>query len=258
MNLDLNTILEGWPHEPGQLRARKVQGIDGREKIQLRLDLGLIQMECEGRPDGLEPHGFTSLLDWHMARARSAEKKGQQYTITGDDCGYLHQEGIQFYHRYLAFFQLEDYPAALRDTKHNLDLFSFVNRHAEHEEMAWSFEQFRPYVMMMHTRARASLALQREGLDVALRYVEEGRDAIAELFAKQPDGPESCSEVDFLNDWMEELKSKRPLSKEERLQREMEAAVSAEAYERAAELRDAIRALQAPLPPPKRRRKKVE
>ena len=35
MNLDLNTLLEGWPHEPGQIRVRKIKGNDGKDKIQL-------------------------------------------------------------------------------------------------------------------------------------------------------------------------------------------------------------------------------
>ena len=57
-NLDLNDLLEGWPHEPGQVKARKIVGRDGCEKIQLRIDLGLIQMELNGRPDGVRPHGL--------------------------------------------------------------------------------------------------------------------------------------------------------------------------------------------------------
>ena len=106
MSLDLNTLLEGWPHEPGQIRVRKIQGIDGTDKIQLRLDLGLIQMEMTGRPDGARPHGSASLLDWHRERAEAAQAAGESFTLSADDCGELHQEGIQYYHRYLALFQL--------------------------------------------------------------------------------------------------------------------------------------------------------
>jgi len=53
MSLDLNTLLKDWPHESGAIKVRKVPGLDGREKLQLRIDLGLLQMELEGRPDGL-------------------------------------------------------------------------------------------------------------------------------------------------------------------------------------------------------------
>ncbi|MEI6561140.1 MAG: UvrB/UvrC motif-containing protein [Verrucomicrobiota bacterium] len=244
MNLDLNTLLEGWPHEPGQIRVRKIRGSDGTEKIQLRLDLGLIQMESAGRPDGSHPHGSASLLDWHRERAEEAEAAGESYTLSADDCNELHQEGIQYYHRYIALFQLEDFPGVLRDTQHNLDLFALVADYAEREELAWSFEQFRPYVLMMRTRAKASLELERDDIPAALRQIERGRDKIIALLQERPEPTETCSEVEFLNEWMAELQSKRPLSKLEILQREMERAVATEAYERAAELRDAIRSFR--------------
>ena len=242
MSLDLNTLLEGWPHEPGQIRVRKIQGIDGTEKIQLRLDLGLIQMEMTGRPDGARPHGSASLLDWHRERAEAAQAAGESFTLSADDCGELHQEGIQYYHRYLALFQLEDFAGVLRDTQHNLDLFALVAKFAEREEMAWSFEQFRPYVLMMRTRAKASLELERDDIPAALRQIERGRDLIADLLKERPEPSETCPEVEFLNEWLEELQNKRPLSQLEIMQREMDRAIASEAYERAAELRDAIRA----------------
>ena len=62
--------------------------------------------------------------------------------------------------------------------------------------------------------------------------------AVPELAAKS-------SEIAFLDEWMEEVRAKRPLSKLEIMQREMETAVQKELYERAAELRDAIRQLKA-------------
>ena len=48
----------------------------------------------------------------------------------------------------------------------------------------------------------------------------------------------------FLDEWLEEVKSKRPLSKLEVMQREMQTAIAKELYERAAELRDAIKLLK--------------
>ena len=51
-------------------------------------------------------------------------------------------------------------------------------------------------------------------------------------------------EVAFLEEWLQEVRAKRPLSKLEIMQREMEKAIASELYERAAELRDAIRILE--------------
>lgn len=256
MNLDLNTLLEGWPHEPGQIRVRKIKGNDGREKIQLRLDLGLIQMETADRPDGTRPHGCDSLLTWHQERAKAAEAKGRAYILNGDDCGDLHQEGVQYYHRYLALFQLEDFAGVVRDTQHNLEVFTLVSRYAERVEMAWSFEQFRPYVLMMNTRAKASLSLESGNILAAIEEIEQSRDRILEMLKARPEPAESCPEVDFLSEWLEELRSKRPLSKLEQLQKEMDRAVATEAYERAAELRDAILAFHTHETPKKAQPKK--
>jgi hypothetical protein len=49
---DLRLITTDWPYEPGQINVRKIRGVDNRIKIQMRLDLGLLQMEMTGRPDG--------------------------------------------------------------------------------------------------------------------------------------------------------------------------------------------------------------
>ena len=69
MSLDISRILEDWPFEPGKVTARRIQGDDGRAKIQLRLDLGLYQMEATGRPDGQRPHGCDTLLAYYEQRS---------------------------------------------------------------------------------------------------------------------------------------------------------------------------------------------
>src|SRR4029077_14158690 len=56
MSLDLNSLLKDWPHETGSIKVRKIIGLDGNEKLQLRIDLSILQMEMKGRPDGQRPH----------------------------------------------------------------------------------------------------------------------------------------------------------------------------------------------------------
>ncbi|TVQ63239.1 MAG: hypothetical protein EA378_02845 [Phycisphaerales bacterium] len=68
MNRDLTELLREWPFEPGRINVRVIRGSDGEPLIQVRLDLGLLQMRTEGRPDGQRPHGFDSLLDYHEDR----------------------------------------------------------------------------------------------------------------------------------------------------------------------------------------------
>ena len=247
MSQDLNDLLDGWPHEPGQIKVRKITGSDGQEKVQLRLDLGLIQMEMKGRPDGQRPKGYESLLTFHQHRARAAEESDETYKLSAEDCGELQQEGIQYYHRYLSLFQLEDFPSVVRDTQRNLDLFAFVRAHTERDDITWAFDQFIPYVLMMNTRAKASIELEKKALDAALREIDHGRELIVAFYNEheQTEAAEKSAELSFLDEWREELKAKRPMSKIDKMRREMESAIEHEAYERAAQLRDEIKALDA-------------
>src|SRR5207248_8033294 len=233
MSLDLNTILKDWPHENGHVKVRKITGLDGREKLQLRVDLGVLQMEVTGRPDGQCPHNCESLLEYHQRRAIRAAGKSEDYKLTPEECAELQQEGIQYYHRYLSLFQINDYAGVVRDTQRNLDLFDFVAAHTEREELAWSMQQFRPYVVMMNTRAKASIFLAQGKFPEAIHEIEEGKDAIADFFHRSnfPELAGKSSEIAFLEEWLEEVRAKRPLSKLEVMEREMETAIGKELYE---------------------------
>src|SRR3954470_9912968 len=246
MSLDLNTLLSDWPHETGAIKVRKILGLDGREKLQLRIDLGMLQMEMTGRPDGHRPHNCESLLQYHQRRAARSEARGDAYELTSEQCSELQQEGIQYYHRYLSLFQINDFAGVIRDTQRNLDLFEFVSLHTDRDELVWSFQQFRPYVLMMNTRAKASILLGDGKFAEAMREIERGRDLIVEFFQQSnfPEMAQKSSEIAFLDEWLEEVSSKRPLTKLEIMEREMEVAIASELYERAAELRDAIRLLE--------------
>src|SRR6516164_6334312 len=246
MSLDLNNILKDWPHENRAIKVRKIMGLDGRQKLQLRIDLGVLQMELNGRPDGMRPHGCESLLTYHQLRATRTEARGENYNLTPEQCAELQQEGIQYYHRYLSLFQINDFEGVVRDTQRNLDLFTFVNDHTDRDDFSWGLQQFRPYVLMMNTRAKASIFLAQGKFADAIAEIERGREAIVD-FLQQSNFPELVSksaEIAFLDEWLEEVKSKRPLSKLEIMQREMETAIAKELYERAAELRDAIKLLK--------------
>jgi len=246
MSLDLNSILKDWPHENGTIKVRKIIGLDGREKLQLRIDLGVLQMEMTGRPDGQRPHNCESLLAYHQSRAVRAEEQAEDYELSAEQCTELQQEGIQYYHRYLSLFQINDFAGVVRDTQRNLDLFDFVLAHTDREELSWGLQQFRPYVLMMNTRARASILLGQGKFAEAMSEIQRGRDAIADFFQRSnfPELASKSSEINFLDEWLEEVRAKRPLSKLEIMQREMESAITKEMYERAAQLRDAIKLLK--------------
>ena len=240
MSNDLSELLRDWPYEPGQLQVRKIEGADGKPKLQLRLDMGVLQLEMNGRPDGQEPHDCESLLEYHQQRA----KKGD-IQLTEDEVAEMQAEGIQYYHRYLALFQLGDWKSVIRDTKRNLDMFNFVSEHAASEELVWSVQQFRPYVLMMSTRAKASMALDKDDIEAAITLVEKGIAKIEAFFreAGREDSDAESDEITSLRAWLKELREKKPLTALEKLTRDMDQAISREEYEKAAHLRDEIRAL---------------
>src|SRR5881397_557663 len=115
MDFDISPLLEQWPYKPGQVVVRKFKSKDGTEKIQLRVDLGLLQMNAHGRPDGKRPFGHPSLLDYYLAKVQQHAKKHEGsdagFVLKAEDCSRLQLEALQYHHRYICFLQLEDYGA---------------------------------------------------------------------------------------------------------------------------------------------------
>lgn len=248
MTNEYDKLLKEWPYEPGVVQAREVTGSDGEPRIQIRVDLGILQMEFAGRPDGLRPMGSESLLDHFERLAARADQEGnsEAFRLTPEDCVRLQQEGVQYYHRYLACFQLQHFTEVARDTARNLRLFDFVENRAIKGEMGMMFQQFRPYVLMMNTRARAMLALLKEDFAEVIRIIEGGIQEIRSFMEERlpPEALEHCNETDFLQKWLDEVKRERPRTPREKLQRQLSEAVESEDYEKAARLRDALKELE--------------
>jgi len=251
MDFDISRVLEDWDYQPGQVVVRKFKGKDGKEKLQLRVDLGLLQMNTEGRPDGKRPLGRPSLFEYYQARLHkhlaAHDGSADSFKLKPEDCGKLQLEALQYHHRYICLLQLEDYPGVIRDAERNLAVFDFVGKHAASEELAWTLRQFQPQLLMILTRARGAQALQSEDYTMAIQYVEEGIEIIRAFYRDQSrsDLAEQSGEVHSLENWLEEIRSKKPLSAREKLERALNDAVTSENYEKAAEVRDALRNLKS-------------
>src|SRR3954467_11415787 len=86
---DISRVLKGWDYEPGTINVRKIAGQDGSPKLQMRLDLGLLQMEMTGRPDGARPHGHESLLEYFESLLKEHEiQNGTElgFHLTTEQC----------------------------------------------------------------------------------------------------------------------------------------------------------------------------
>jgi tetratricopeptide (TPR) repeat protein len=240
LSKDINPILEGWDYESDELQVRIIEGTDGSDKIQMRIDLGVIQMEMTGRPDGVRPFGFESLLDYHKSKAIKA--KGDSYSLDGDACSGLMREGVQYYHRYLASFHLQRYDLVARDTARNLELFAFVRENATRQRDRVQFDQYRPYVTMMHARALGLAALAKDDYRGAIEAIDEGIERVRAFLHDydQAENEAECMELAFLLRWRKEVDGDRPIGPVERLEQQLERAVALEDYEEAGRLRDQI------------------
>jgi hypothetical protein len=249
LSKDITPILGGWDYEPDEPQVRIVPGDDGREKLQMRIDLGLLQMEVVGRPDGQRPFGHESLLDYYESCARNVEQSGDVFSLDGRACAALMREGVQYYHRYVALFHLQRFDLVARDTARNLRLFAFVVRYASRSRDKIQFDQYRPYVTMMHARARAMEALARGDHHSALESIDRGIEGIRAFLRDYDQSEETeCAEMTFLVNWRREVERDRPIGPVERLEQQLDLAVAREEFEEAARLRDQIRRLRSPHP----------
>ena len=51
----IDNILRKWAYDPTTVSARMCVGSDGRDVLQMRVDMGLLQMEVDGRPEEATP-----------------------------------------------------------------------------------------------------------------------------------------------------------------------------------------------------------
>ncbi len=241
---DITPVLNDWDYESGTLNVRKITGLDGLPKLQLRLDLGLLQMEMTGRPDGDRPYGHESLLDYFEHQLQDRNEADPDFHLTSDQCQELREEAGMYFHRYLSLFVLEDFSAVVRDTARNLRVLDLCGRYATDEQDRLILEQYRPYIIMMNTRAAASIQLRAGHYGQAAKMVQESLATIHDFYRSfgQEEAYANSNEVRVLKRFAREIQSKLPDDPLARLRRRLERAIKAERYEEAAKLRDELEA----------------
>jgi tetratricopeptide (TPR) repeat protein len=244
MSKDIGRLLDEWEYDPFN-HVRKITGEDGREKIQVRVELGILQMEVDGRPDGKRPYEMESLLDYYESRLRrhvSGHGTEEGFELDEEACEELRQEGLLYYHRYVLFFELGDYERTVRDTDRNARLFDFVWNYAADKKDALALEQYRAYIIRMNASARALRDAQLRKYDSAVRHVQDAIERIENL--PPLDNPtflfEKKRSLSVLNGMLKELQARKPPSKIDVLKNELSKAIDEERFEDAARLRDEI------------------
>jgi UvrB/uvrC motif len=243
-DVDISAALKGWSFQPGQVNVRKIRGRDGKPKIQLRLDLGLLQMETTGRPDGRRPHNSRTELDYQLRRLKNyqtAHNSEQGFQLTEKNCKALREEASMFYHRYLSLFVLGDYEGVVRDAQHNLGVLNICRKFGHSERDREILEQYRPYILMMDGRARACIALRDGFVKTAIAFLRGTLRLIISAYGdpRARQSPEARVILEMIRDIRRQL----PPDPKEELHRLLKKALKRESYEEAAALRDRIMAL---------------
>jgi UvrB/uvrC motif len=234
---DIDRILQEWPYEPGEISARLVRAADGREVLQMRVEMGVLQLELAGRPDGTRPGGAATYFDY---LTELAEQQGAEFVLTPEQCSEADREFMQYYHRRICWLALREFRRAVNDAEHTLEFMDFVNEHSPNEEWTLSHDQYRPFVLFHRTQAAALATLEEAGPNAAMKELNGGLERLRDLFVlydaeEQFDDDELVGRLHELRDTLREQYDLKPS-----LSEQLDTAVANEQYELAAKLRDEL------------------
>jgi hypothetical protein len=238
---DIDAALEGWEFQPGAVQARLVVAADQRQVIQWRVDLGILQMEVSGRPDGKKPHGFSTYFDYLRHEAGLARRHDKPFVMDDEQCQEADREFLQFYHRRVSWLALRNYSKAIEDADHTLAFMDFVKNHSPSEEYTQAHEQYRGFVTFQRTQGAAALALEQSNAEKAVEEVQHGLASLRDFFTAfgAEEQMQDDAMVQHLRKLEQSLREQHGIG--ETLQEQLDRAVANENYEEAARLRDLMR-----------------
>ena len=240
MNQDIDAVLHGWDHKPGLVQARLVQARDGRQVIQMRVDLGVLQLETTGRPDGARPHGHRTYHEYLQEQVRVASKGDSAFVLSEEQCLEADREFFQLYHRRICWLALRQYAKAIRDADHTLAFMDLVKSHSPSDDYTQAHEQYRGFVLYQRVCAAADQALEKDKPDQAIDEIRAGLERMRAFFASF-DAEEHMDQNGMVQHLREQEKALRgKFHIKATLHEQLEQAIASEDYEKAAQLRDTI------------------
>ncbi len=234
---NIDHILRDWPYDPQGISVRLSSGADGREVLQMRVDLGVLQLEITGRPDGTQPHDHETFTDYLLA---TVDDHGSDYRMTEEDCEEADREFVQFYHRRICWLALKQFANAVRDADHTLRLMDLCRDHSPDEQWTISHEQYRPFVLFHRTQASALAKLADKQPEAAIQEINTGLTTMRALFEKYEADEhfENDELVQRLIETRETVRADYSIART--LEEQLADAIEHEKYELAAKLRDEI------------------
>ncbi len=234
--MHLDDLLSSWAFDPATLNVRLVKGNDGRDVIQMRVDMGILQLETTGRPDGSQFDEHETYLDWlQQEKLDDGDRE-----LSETECVEVDREFMQFYHRRICWLRLQYYHRAVMDADHTLRLMDLSDRMSPDEEWSGTHEQYRPFVLFHRTQAEALGELEENTAEEAVQAINVGLERIREFFVKH-DAEEHFDDDELavrLIELRESLRNEYEVG--QTLNEKLRDAVAREQYELAAQLRDEL------------------
>ena len=233
---NIDAILDQWPYDSDTLNVRSARGDDGRNVIQMRIDMGVLQLETNGRPDGDKPLGFETYYDFLLAE----ELRDDEMVLDDEQCHEVDREFVQFYHRRICWLSLKEFTRAVDDADHTLALMDFCQSHSPDETWTMSHEQYRPFVLFHRIQASALAELEEARPEAAVHQINLGLDDLRDLYTEH-DAEEILEDDELiarLTDLRESLRDHYDVGRT--LDEQLEEAVAKEQYELAARIRDEL------------------
>lgn len=249
MSDDISSLLSDWPYEDQEdIQVRRITGDDDRPRLQVRVDLGVMQLELTGRPDGSRPHGCESLLEYHQNQAQEHRRVSgwyEGYDLGPAECAALRRESLQYYHRRIACMAVQDYTQAMADADHNLQILDLLKAFARHQEDWLAVEQYRAFITCHRIQCMAFQHLVHQDTRAALLEIERGLRQVREIYVEHDnlEGYDESSEREFLEDLRRKFEGQYQITHRQQLLMRLDAALQREDPDEVAELRAELREL---------------
>lgn len=235
---DLTDFLRAWPEITNVMQVRIVAAEDGRPLLQRRIEMGVVQMEATGRPDGARPYGCASILEAFRTRAAGT-------ALSSDDLAETLGEARLYFHRALALAALGQIDAAGRDATHARQVLA-IDAEARRGADARVASSLRAQSIVLGVRAEVARAMRDHGSAQAIEAIDRGLTELGECLAADSSGASSIQGApELLRALRDSLVLKLPASQRDELRRRLDAAIRAENFELAAILRDELRLMDS-------------
>jgi len=248
VNLDLDSLLGDWDTAGDQGGARVIRCPDGAEFVQLRVDLGLLQMHLDGRPDGQRYRGLPTVYEYfeHETRVgraltrqdwRELRRELQQYNYRRLACSSLAEEALRAQQIEPGRVHLH---RALRDIDHCLAILRTLR--ASEQEWDSALLILEPTLIFNRVRLLTRLHIAENRPDEAIEEAERGIRELDQALVEagyDDEQREANPALAYLAQLSRRLREQHgiALTLKERLDR----AIECEDFETAARLRDELR-----------------